>query len=531
MRVLLIYPNLDSPVGVNHGLSIISGVLEAAGHETRLVHVNEKLFDVPSDDELAAVVREWGAGLVGFSLMTQQVPWAAAAARGLRRSCPDVPLVAGGVHCTMVPDEVGADATWDAVAVGEAELPFRTFVDLVARGDDPTRTPCFRFPPGTRWNPGTRPIVNAVAPFPDLATLPPNRYELFDMRRITRSKNGWQGVLTSRGCPYTCTYCFNKEIVDRYKEDGAAVTGKEYLRHYPIERVIGELEHLKRAYPETTTFIFDDDLFTLDRRWVHEFCAAYEASGLDLPFVVNAHVQVFDDDMASALARAGCSIVKYGLESGSKRVRREVLSRTMSNQRIIDAFAAAHRHGLHTSAFVMFGLPTETKAELDETLRLIAETELGRFRWAMFFPFPGTAGHRLSERLGLIDRDRMGELGNYFEGTCLRWDPAMHLFLDKLGRAAHWWVNAVSPWEGCAEAYRPLVDELEGWDRSTFEARKGELHARDRELSERLLREGVRHYSLRYTHVMGVDSEFVRAERERLADRPQYVPVGYTLDD
>ena len=92
-------------------------------------------------------------------------------------------------------------------------------------------------------------------------------------------------------------------------------------------------------------------------------------------------------------------------------------------------------------------------------------------------------------------------------------------------------MNAVSPWEGCAEAYRPLVDELEGWDRATFEARKGELHARDRELSERLLREGVRHYSLRYTHVMGVDSEFVRAERERLADRPQYVPVGYTLDD
>ncbi|HBP21406.1 MAG TPA: hypothetical protein DEA08_26915, partial [Planctomycetes bacterium] len=60
---------------------------------------------------------------------------------------------------------------------------------------------------------------------------------------------------------------------------------------------------------------------------------------------------------------------------------------------------------------------------------------------------------------------------------------------------------------------------------------KRDLHRRDRELSERLLAEGVRHYSLRYTHVMAVDSDYVLAERERMKDSPFYVPVGYTLDD
>jgi hypothetical protein len=78
----------------------------------------------------------------------------------------------------------------------------------------------------------------------------------------------------------------------------------------------------------------------------------------------------------------------------------------MANQRILDATRTMHRYGLHTSAFVMFGLPTETREEVLETLRLCAEVELGRFRWALFFPFPGTAGSRIAQERGLIDHER-----------------------------------------------------------------------------------------------------------------------------
>lgn len=530
MRVLLVYPNIDSPVGVNHGLSMISGVLKAAGHETQLIHVNEKLFDVPTDEALVARVRAWAPGVVGFSVMTQQYAWAVGAARALRAALPDLPLVVGGVHCTMVPDEVVADGHFDVVAVGEAELAFRELVDRLERGEDPTTVPNMRFPAGSRWNPGAAPLQNPVGPFPDLTTIAENDYELFDMRRITRAKNGWLGVLTSRGCPYKCTYCFNKEIVDRYKADGAATTGKEYLRHYPVERIVGEVQALKARHPEVDTLIFDDDLFTLDRGYVRDFCRAYKASGLGLPFVVNAHVQVFDEEMAFLLADAGCRIVKFGLESGSKRVRTQVLWRLMTNERIKAAFAAAHQYDLHTSAFVMFGLPTETREELLETLQLIADTQLGRFRWAMFFPFPGTAGHRIALEKGLIEPGKGADMGNYFEGTCLRWDPPMELFLQKLGRVGHWWVNACSAWP-CAPLYQELVAEVDAWGPEEWARNRGDLHRRDRELSERLLAGGLRHYSLRYTHVMGVDSDFVARERERLRDTPQYVPVGYTLDD
>ena len=159
-----------------------------------------------------------------------------------------------------------------------------------------------------------------------------------------------------------------------------------------------------------------------------------------------------------------------------------------------------------------------------------AEVGLGRYRWALFFPFPGTAGHTISADLGLIDEERMSGLGNYFDGTCLKFDPDMDLLLSKLGRVCHWWVNAMSDW-GCAPFYAPLVEEVESWTRAEWERNKRDLHRRDRELSEELMKKGVRHYSLRYTHVMAVDSDYVLDERAKMRSVPQYVPIGYTLDD
>ncbi|MBI3723633.1 radical SAM protein [bacterium] len=393
-----------------------------------------------------------------------------------------------------------------------------------------TKVPNMRIPPRSRYNKNLTAIKNNVGPFPDLSKIAKKDYELFDMKTLIREKNGWPGLLTSRGCPYKCTYCFNKEIVDQYMEDGAAKTPKEFLRHYPIQRILDEIIEIKAKYP-INTLIFDDDLFTLDRKYVHEFCQAYKASGIDLPYVVNAHVQVFDEQMAFDLKDSGCMIVKYGLESGSKRVRTEILWRFMTNERIKESFAAAHKYNLHTSAFIMFGLPTETRAEVMETLQVCADVGMGRFRWALFFPFVGTAGYRISNDMGLIDFDKLASMGNYFDGSALKFPAEMNLFFEKLGRVCNWYVNALSHWPGCAEVYKPLVAEVDGWSREEWDRNKTDLMKRDREISDRLLDKGIRHYSIRYTHVMGVDSDFVLKEQGRIKAEPTYMPVGYTLDD
>ena len=223
-------------------------------------------------------------------------------------------------------------------------------------------------------------------------------------------------------------------------------------------------------------------------------------------------------------------IVKYGLESGSEQIRREVLWRFMTNDAIERAFAAAHEHDLHTSAFIMFGLPFETREQIFETIRLCARIKMGRFRWAIFFPFPGTAGYRISEENDLIDQEKMARLGNYFDGSCLKFGAEHDLFLEKLGKVFHWYVNAESDWPS-APIYRELVDEVESWDRESFERGKEALQERDRALSEDLLAKGVPHYSVRYSHVMAVNSEFVTWERREMAMAGgSRSPITYTLD-
>ncbi len=525
MRVLFIYPNIDCPAGINHGLAMMSGVLKAAGHETKLIHVNEGLWDVPSHHEIIEEVREFDPGIIGYSVMSQQYDWTCEVSKAIRKAMPDVPQVIGGVHCTMVPDEVTRDGVFDYVGVGECDFAFKELCERLETGrDDPKTTPNFRY-----LDAEGNIAKNDMMPFPDLDEMPPKDYDLFDLKRILGGKNGWLGILTSRGCPYKCTYCFNKEIVDLYLEEGGAKNAKEYLRHYSVERILDEIRDLKTRFPAVNTVIFDDDLFTLDRKYVHEFSEKYKASELDLPFVVNAHVSVFDEDMAGSLAEAGCTIVKYGLESGSDRVRKEVLWRFTPDFKIERALAAAHKFDMHTSTFIMIGLPTETREELYETIKVCARVQMGRFRWAVFFPFPGTAGFRISEEKGLIDHDRMGSLGNYFDGSCLKFDAEQDLFLEKLSRVFHWYVNAETDWES-APIYRELCEKVETMSREDWTKYKREVKQIDRDLSEELLAKDITHYSLRYTHVMGVHSDFVKKDRAQQANKDWVVPAGYTLD-
>jgi radical SAM superfamily enzyme YgiQ (UPF0313 family) len=334
--------------------------------------------------------------------MSQQYQWSLEKAEAIHAKWKNIPLVVGGVHVTMVPEEVCEDRVWNYVMAGEADHTFADLVDCLARGGDPVAEKLN----AVRAHRDGKLIAHPVGPFPDLETFPPKDYDLFDMDLILKVKNGWQSILTSRGCPYKCTYCFNQEIIDLYQAEGGIKKRTEYLRHYPIPRIIEEIRDLKAKH-DLRTIIFDDDLFTLNRKYVKEFCDAYIASGINLPFVVNAHVSQFDAEMAGWLKDAGCIIVKYGLESGSPRVRKEILHRHMTNQKIIDGFAAADVHNLHSSAFIMIGLPLETREEIEETLQICSEVKMGRFRWAVFFPFPGTASYTIAKQHNLIDYDKM----------------------------------------------------------------------------------------------------------------------------
>jgi hypothetical protein len=286
--------------------------------------------------------------------------------------------------------------------------------------------------------------------------------------------------------------------------------------------MIREIKKLKQRHPYIETFIIDDDLFTLNKQHCIDFAKAYTDADIKTPFVLNAHVQAFTEPIAKALAESPCMIVKFGVECGSDDLRRKVLDRHMSNQAIVGAFELCRQYGLHSSAFLMVGLPYETRAMMEESIDLMARIKPGRMRWAIFFPFIGTKSYTICQLGDLIDYRKMDEMDNYFCASCLKFDAATDLFIRKLQRVFHWYVNAQTGL-GLSAEYSKLVDEVEAMNAADWHEASDTILQRDRQISNDYLArvksgdvdamKKYKHYSIRYTEVMAVDSDYVLAEK------------------
>ena len=250
-------------------------------------------------------------------------------------------------------------------------------------------------------------------------------------------------------------------------------------------------------------FIFDDDLFTFDKEWLREFSEGYRKV-TRTGFVCNAHVRMFDEEAARLLKEAGCRIVKFGVESGSDRIRRKVLHRYMTNRDIENSFAAAHKFGLHTSAFVMIGLPGEERSDVLETMQLLAKVEAGRFRWTLFFPFIGTKAYEIAEAEGAIDFERMAKLDNFTDETCMDLGHDVNLLVAKAKDTFCAFVNAYA---GIPE-YERIVAEIEALDDEAWRREKGRIADKIAAADALMAETHRRHWRVRYNRFMGVRSDW-----------------------
>ncbi|MCX5896393.1 MAG: radical SAM protein [Proteobacteria bacterium] len=407
----------------------------------------------------------------------------------------------GGIHATMTPEAVLETGLFDSVLIGECEYALRDYVRALETKQDIVSIP-------NTWHKRNGHIIkNNVGPFPGLESLPFKDYAIFDFQKMIDAKNGWVGLMASRGCPFRCTYCFNHQIVKRYKDElNVPASGLNYIRHHPVKNVIDEIIYLQKNYTNIKMYIFDDDLFTFNADYVREFCSEYRKI-TSIPFVANAHVQIFTPETARCLKEAGCRIIKFGIESGSERVRREILHRPMTNEVIKQAFAIAHEAGLHTSAFVMFGLPHETREDIMATIRILAEIQPGRFRWALFFPYPHTIAYDISRAGGFINFTKMERLNNFTEDSCLDFGPENNLWIDKLQTIFPWQVNACSQFPA-AQTYRDLIDRMEALSARSWQNVQDSIMDIERETSSRLTAAGRDHYAIRFNPFMAVRSNW-----------------------
>lgn len=500
MKIFFLYPSTDSQVGFNYGVAHMAAILKKAGHEVAFWQLCEDIEPLPTEAQFVDRIARVSPDILAFSVVTNQWAYARTLAQWARPRFK-VPFVLGGIHAMANAEEILRTGLFDYVFRGECDNAFPQFVDALQQGRSVQESPNLAFMQDGHIR------INPVGPLPDLTDLPLKDYESMDFQRLIDAKNGWVGLMASRGCPFSCTYCFNHVMVEAYKQDlRCSFKDLHYIRRFGVGRMVEEIRYLLAHHRNIRMFIFDDDLFTSDKAYVREFCEAYRKV-TTLPFVVNAHVGFFDDETAGSLAAANCRIVKFGVESGSPTVRKTILNRHMTNESIVRAIQTVERHGMHSSVFIIIGFPHEGRDDVFDTIRLLGQARPGRFRWTYFFPFPGTRAHQISLDGGYINAEKMATLHNFTDGSCLEFSPEHNFLLEKIGRIMPWFVNAYSDLP-TADFYRARAEEVLQMDRAQWRQAATGLREQDADYSQRFCSQGLSHYAIKYNRFMGVISDY-----------------------
>ena len=395
MKVLFLELDTEGEWAVaSLGPAFLAAYLRQHGRQ----HGHEAAFlRVPLDQPLAEIadsIRREAPGLIGASLTTRQWLRAREVLGGLRR-ISNIPAVVGGLHPTFSPEDVLRHDGIDYVCLGEGEEALLELVNALEAGIPATDGHIRNI-----WaKNGTRPMLrNPIEP---LDAVP------FMARDMLDERWGVRYISTQRGCPFPCTYCAARMYDKLY----AASDTTSYGRRRSHANVLAELMEIRARGP-VNYVIFLDDTFTIHHPWVREFCKVYKKE-FAIPFSLHARVETVNETMLGELAAAGCRHIVYGVESGSERVRREIMKRSATNQRFRDVFRWTREAGIMATANYIIGTPGESRTEMAETIALHHEIQPLDFGFFVFYPYPGTDLFQLCQAKGYLPEDYLTRPANH----------------------------------------------------------------------------------------------------------------------
>lgn len=407
MKVMFVFsvergPSLRTPVisfgGIPLGISYISAVLRHAGFSTDLVVLRSENQQA-SLSLMAEKMQTCRPSIVAFTCVSSQYPFIRRVAEMIKHQWPQVFLILGGPHVSLNAEDC-ARAPFDALCIGEGEYPMLDLAQKMSASAGVSGIPNLWLAKGDggfERNP-TRPFIQNLdeLPFPDRDMWLP---------WIDASDCDPPSILLGRGCPYLCTYCCNHAL--RRLAEG------KYVRTRSSSSIVREIEHVRTRYLNGRTYIYlEIETIGVSKNWTIELCEALRQHNATLSSPIRYHVNFridkksLDPAIFRALASAGCCRINIGLESGSERVRREILRRDYSNEDFLTAVKMARDHGLEINLFNMVGIPGETPPDHMETVRLNRDVRPNLSYTSIFFPYPGTELHRVCEERGLL-RERI----------------------------------------------------------------------------------------------------------------------------
>jgi len=314
--------------------------------------------------------------LIGLTAMTFTLVDCKLVIQEIRKILPDTPIVVGGPHTAIYPEEtlnpkaLGADY----VIVGEGEITLNDMATDIEMGKPKGR------------------IYRQQSFIQNLDELPFADYDAVDINNyysVLAEETPSLTLFTSRGCPFSCAYCDRPALGKGFRPQGA-------------KRVVDEMESLeKRGAKE---IFFYDDTFSVSMKRVNEICDEYLKRKLTIKWDIRTRVNVVNEELLKKMKIAGCVRIHFGVESGNPRIVR-VMNKGVSIKQVEQAFDICRRIGIKTLAYFMMGNPGETLDDVKDTLRLSQRIKPDFMQMTILSPFPATKYYLDALKDGVLTKD------------------------------------------------------------------------------------------------------------------------------
>ena len=380
MKVLFI----QQDVFKNYGTMLISGILKKNGHECDI------LIDALEKD-LMKEIKLINPDLIAFSISTTIYSWMKDTAKKIKSEFKK-PIIVGGPHPTFFPEVIN-DESVDIICVGEGEDAIIELVNKIEKGENITKIQNLWVKKDGKIY--KNPIRHAIE---NLDSIPYADRDIYRKYSLFRDQNV-DVFMSGRGCPYNCTFCFNKGYNELYKGKG------KVLRRRSVPSIIDEIKKAISNNKKVNYIVFYDDTFILgEKEWFNEFFQRYKDE-INLPFSATVRANLVNDEIINMLKTAGCNSVKMGIESADPYIRNIVLKKGITNEQIIDAVKIIKKNKLKFQFFNILGAPGENINTALDTYELSYKLHPQHAWCSLMHPFPGTELNELVKQQNLVKKE------------------------------------------------------------------------------------------------------------------------------
>lgn len=384
----------------------LGAVLQEEGHHPHIVDFKtyQRGPTDPSEmfyeETLLAAVAEHRPQLIGFGcLFSGNFPDALRHSHCVKKAYPEIPTLLGGIHATLYAHEILSHCpSFDGVVLGEGEDTLRDIVIALEQGHNWDQIPGL----GCRVD-GQVLICPERGYIQDVDRLPMPAYDLIKVEDYFMDTSAWHNpkglpihtsvpIISSRSCPNRCTFC------SMYK-----VMGPRW-RARSAEKVVDEIEHVVQTYG-LRHFSFMDDNVTLKKDRMIAICQGILDRGLDIQFETpnGISIKTIDAEVLDAMVKAGLVRTGLAIESGSDRIRNQIMKKHLAEEKIYEVMDLTRRYPqLFVSTFFLIGMPEETHETLEDTYRMIERIRPDKTILMNVVPFPGTAVYEQAVRDNLL---------------------------------------------------------------------------------------------------------------------------------